>query len=61
MEIVVIKEKCPQDHSCPAIKVCKVAALKQEGFNAPTVDQDLCIKCMECVNYCPMGAIQAIE
>ena len=55
-KVTVIKEKCPQNHPCPSIKVCPVNALKQEGFKAPTVTDD-CISCGKCVQFCPMGAL----
>ena len=53
----VIKEKCPQNHKCPSVKICPVNALIQEGFNAPTVDHDKCIKCGKCANFCPKKAL----
>lgn len=53
----VIKEKCPQNHKCPSVKICPVNALRQEGFNAPTVDHDKCIKCGKCANFCPKKAL----
>lgn len=59
MQIVVDKNICPQNHRCPSIKVCTVGAIRQTGFNAPTIDQEKCIKCEMCVMYCPMGAIYA--
>ena len=57
-ELVVNEYRCPQNHACPSVSICAVGALKQEGFNAPTVDNDLCIKCGKCVNFCPMRALQ---
>lgn len=53
----VIKEKCPQDHRCPALRVCPVGALKQVGNDLPTVDNSLCIECGKCVRFCPMNAL----
>lgn len=61
MKTKVITSRCPQNHLCPSVKVCPVNALKQEGYNAPTVIEDKCIKCGKCVNFCPMGAIQFEE
>lgn len=58
MQITVDKNRCPQNHKCPAIKVCPVGAIKQEGFALPTIDKETCIKCGKCIKYCPMKAIQ---
>jgi Fe-S-cluster-containing hydrogenase component 2 len=55
--LVVKKSRCPQNHPCPSVKVCPVGALKQKGYDAPTVDMDSCIKCSKCVRFCPMGAL----
>jgi ferredoxin len=56
--IIIDKNKCPQDHQCPAIAVCPQKAISQHGFDLPVVDQDLCINCKKCVKFCPKGAIQ---
>ena len=53
----VIVANCPQDHKCPAVGVCPVGALSQEGFHAPTVDHDICIQCGECSDFCPKKAL----
>ncbi len=53
----IIKERCPQNHPCPAVKVCPVGALEQEKFNAPTIQYDKCIKCGKCSNFCPKKAL----
>jgi len=57
MTITVDKNKCPQNHPCPAIKVCPVGALSQEGNNAPEVDEEKCLDCGVCSNFCPKGAL----
>lgn len=57
-KLVVIKSRCPQNHPCPAIKVCSVQALSQKNFDAPVVDHDKCIKCVKCVRFCPMKALE---
>lgn len=56
-KLAVLKHRCPQNHSCPSVKICPVGALKQEGFNAPAVDQEKCIKCGKCVKFCPKMAL----
>ena len=53
----VIKEKCPQNHKCPSVKICPVNALRQEGFNAPTEEQDKCIQSGICATFCPKKAL----
>lgn len=55
--LVVKKSRCPQNHACPSVKVCPVGALIQNGYDAPTVDMNKCIKCSKCVKFCPMGAL----
>lgn len=55
--LILIKENCPQNHKCPAIKVCPVGALSQVGFNAPIIDYNKCIKCGKCSNFCPKKAL----
>ncbi|MFA6422148.1 MAG: 4Fe-4S binding protein [Candidatus Buchananbacteria bacterium] len=55
--ITVEKYLCPQNHPCPAIRVCPVGALTQAGVEAPMVSEK-CIDCGKCVNFCPMGALK---
>lgn len=55
--LTLIQENCPQKHPCPAVKVCPVGALSQNGFNAPTINQDKCVKCGKCSNFCPKKAL----
>ena len=56
-KLKIIIENCPQNHKCPAIQVCPVNALSQEGFHAPKVDYDNCIKCGKCSHFCPKKAL----
>ena len=53
----IITEKCPQNHKCPAIKVCPVGALTQKDFEAPTINYEKCIRCGKCSNFCPKQAL----
>ena len=57
-KVVVNKNKCPQDHKCPAIKVCPVGAINQNEFDLPYIDYDKCILCQKCTMFCPKGALQ---
>ena len=56
-KLKIIIEKCPQNHKCPAVKVCPVGALTQKDFEAPTIDHDKCIRCGKCSNFCPKKAL----
>ncbi len=53
----VITARCPQNHPCPAVRVCPAGAMTQRGFAAPEIDMAKCTKCGRCVKFCPMGAI----
>lgn len=55
--IVVKTNRCPQNHSCPSVKVCPVGALSQKGYAAPEADMNKCIRCGKCVKFCPMQAL----
>jgi Fe-S-cluster-containing hydrogenase component 2 len=55
--LAVKRNRCPQSHPCPAVRVCPVGALSQNGFDAPTVDLSKCIQCGKCVRACAMGAL----
>ncbi len=59
-KLIVIKEKCPQNHPCPSVSICPVGALKQSGHNAPTVDPDTCIRCGKCTYVCPRRALAMV-
>ena len=53
----VNKNKCPQNHRCPAIRICNMQAISQDGCSLPQIDKSKCINCEKCVKFCPMGAI----
>ena len=53
----IIVENCPQNHKCPAVNVCPVGALSQEGFQVPTIDYTKCISCGKCSDFCPKHAL----
>ncbi|MEA4816151.1 MAG: 4Fe-4S binding protein [Lachnospiraceae bacterium] len=53
----VDKNRCPQDHVCPAMRVCPVGALSQKGFSLPVVDHSKCLLCGKCVKFCPKKAL----
>lgn len=55
--LMVNTGRCPQNHPCPAVRVCPAGALSQKGFDAPEVDGDQCVRCGKCVKFCPMRAL----
>ncbi|MEG0978841.1 MAG: 4Fe-4S binding protein [Oscillospiraceae bacterium] len=57
VKLVVKINRCPQNHACPSVGVCPVGALSQQGYIAPVVDNEKCIKCSKCVNFCPKHAL----
>ena len=58
--ITIDKSKCPQNHRCPSIAVCPVGAISQNGFELPIINQELCVECGKCINFCPRRAIQKV-
>jgi ferredoxin len=57
MIVTVNESRCPQNHHCPSVQVCPVGALSQNGFHAPQLDEEKCIKCGKCVRFCPKRAL----
>ncbi len=55
--LIIKTENCPQNHPCPAVKVCPVGALSQQNFNAPVIDHSKCIRCGKCSSFCPKKAL----
>lgn len=55
--LTVKKERCPQNHACPSVRICPAGALTQKGYDAPAVDTSKCILCAKCVRFCPRGAL----
>jgi Fe-S-cluster-containing hydrogenase component 2 len=58
--ITIDKNRCPQNHRCPAIKACPVNAISQKDFELPIIDNTICIECKKCIKFCPMRAIQQV-
>jgi len=56
-QLVVNTNRCPQNHPCPSVRVCPTGTLSQADFQAPTAEQDKCIRCGKCVKFCPMLAL----
>ena len=61
MELAVNRNKCPQNHKCPAIAVCPQGAITQKDpFSLPVIDKGKCTACGKCIRYCPMGAFEKV-
>lgn len=60
-KLTIITENCPQNHKCPAIRICPKGALSQNGFNAPAIDYDKCIACGKCSSFCPKKALTLLS
>ncbi|MFH0893799.1 MAG: 4Fe-4S binding protein [Bacteroidota bacterium] len=58
MSIVIDEIRCPQNHRCPAIRVCPADAISQNNAGLPIIDMSKCTECGKCTRYCPMGAIR---
>lgn len=58
--ITIDKNRCPQNHRCPSVAVCPVGAISQNDFELPLINQELCVECGKCINFCPRKAIQKI-
>jgi ferredoxin len=56
--IKIDAKRCPQNHRCPAMRVCQFEAITQKGYGLPEVNLDKCQLCLTCVDFCPMGAIK---
>ena len=63
---VVDYEKCnpktcnSDEGICPSVSVCTYKVLKQiDGkFEQPMIFQDMCMGCWDCIEACPLDAIQ---
>ena len=61
MPLIIDKNSCPQNHSCPMIPHCPVSAISQEGYGLPKIDADKCIECGKCIKICGMRAVYKTE
>jgi Fe-S-cluster-containing hydrogenase component 2 len=60
-KITADPNRCPQNHRCPAMRICPVGAISQEGFTLPVVNKSTCISCGKCKRYCPMQAFDEVN
>ena len=66
---MIVYEKCsprecdPENGICPAVEVCSHKVIKQiDGkFESPAVFQDMCMGCWDCIEACPLEAIDRKE
>lgn len=61
MKLVVNREKCPQNHKCPSIAVCPQGAITQKDpYSLPEINEELCILCGKCMQFCPKGPFEKV-
>ena len=61
-KLVLDLQKCPANHSCPAVRVCPIDALHQTSdHHAPEINYNLCVACGNCTRVCGMKALQLVE
>jgi len=60
-EICSPKACNPREGKCTAVPACTHKVIKQiDGiFEQPMVFQDMCLGCWDCVEACPLHAVQA--
>lgn len=54
-------DKCrPGKEGCPAVSACTHKVIKQiDGvFEPPMIFQHLCLACWDCIEACPMDAVE---
>ena len=57
-------DKCdPEKGRCAAAKACTHKVMKQidGAFEPPIVFQDMCMGCWDCIEACPLEAVQRKE
>jgi translation initiation factor RLI1 len=57
------KECDPDQGICKASKACTHKVMKQidGAFEPPIVFQDLCMACWDCIEACPLKAVERME
>lgn len=55
--MTVDPKRCPQNHPCPAVRVCPAGAIMQKGNGLPEISEKHCTNCGRCISFCPMKAI----
>jgi len=51
-------DQCSPDGRCPAVKVCEKRVLKQDAPGEPPYVFTLCLACGDCIEACPLDAIE---
>lgn len=59
MALTINPSACPQNHRCPILYVCPVGAISQVGYGLPEIDEEKCLECNKCINFCPQHAVKS--
>jgi len=57
MAFVIDKNRCPQNHVCPILRICAAGAISQNGYGLPIIDVEKCSECGKCTRFCGMQAV----
>jgi ferredoxin len=53
LKVEIEASRCPQNHTCPVIRICPAGAISQRNpFSAPEIDDEKCTSCGKCTKYC---------
>ena len=59
-DICAPKQCDPENGICAPVSACTHKVIKQidGAFEPPLIFQDLCMGCWDCIEACPLGAVQ---
>ena len=60
MAVLINENACDKAPNCGMIRLCPADAISQQAGGYPEVNQDSCIECGQCVEYCPHQALSLV-